>query len=160
MHEKRERLRRVFRHFGAGRRGYTYRTLFVFVLNGRRAFYGEGHDGFSTKDYEPEGPLHFLLWAGLCLSWLLLLPYTTELFTIGKDEVHVPVKGEHLTDEGASIVDRDFQPPVNEAEHFPTFRFRRRLEKNDQIHQLSETVCTNHGEQERGSLNDEHEVLS
>jgi hypothetical protein len=33
----------------------------------------------------------------------------------------MPVKGKHLTDESAPIVDRDLQPPINEAEHFPTF---------------------------------------
>jgi hypothetical protein len=106
----------------------TYRVFLVLVLNGRRAFHGEGHDGFSTKDHKPERPLHFLLWASLRLSCLLLWPYMTKLFTIGEDEVHVLVKGEHMTDERAPIVDRHLQPPINEAEHFPTFRFRRRLQ--------------------------------
>lgn len=70
MHEKREKIE----IFGvpANWKGCTYRTFLVIVLNGWRTFHGEGHDGFSTKDDEPEGPLHFLLWAGLCLSWLLL----------------------------------------------------------------------------------------
>jgi hypothetical protein len=72
----------------------------------------------------------------------------TKLFTIGEDEVHMPVKGEHLTDEGASVVDRHLQPPINEAEHFPAFRFRRRLEKEQSDSSDEwEMMCTNHGEQ-------------
>lgn len=37
----------------------------------------------------------------------------------------MPIKGKHLTNEGTSVVDRDLHPPINEAEHFPTFGFRR-----------------------------------
>jgi hypothetical protein len=105
----------------------THHIFLVVILNWRRSFHRQGHDCFSTEDDEPQGPLHLLLGASLCLSWLLLWPNTSELFTIGKNKVHMPVKGKHLADESASIVDRNLQPPINQAKHFPTFRFRRRL---------------------------------
>jgi hypothetical protein len=31
----------------------AYRILFVIILNGWRAFHGEGYDGFSTENYKP-----------------------------------------------------------------------------------------------------------
>jgi len=39
----------------------------------------------------------------------------------------VPIEREHLARQRAAVVDRHFQSPVDEAQHFATFGFGRRL---------------------------------
>jgi len=97
------------------------RVLLVVVDNGRRSLDTDAHDCFSTKDHKAECPLHFLLRGCLGFTGLLLRSDASELFALCDDEVHVAVEREHLTDERASIVNGDFEPPVDEAKHLATF---------------------------------------
>jgi hypothetical protein len=41
----------------------------------------------------------------------------------------VAVEGQHLPSQRASIINRDFEPPIDEGEHFPAFRFWGRLKE-------------------------------
>jgi len=54
-------------------------------------------------------------------------PYPSELLTIRQYQVHVAIKSKHLASQRPSIVDRNFESPVDETQHFSTFRFWGRL---------------------------------
>ena len=105
----------------------TYDVLLVVIRDRGRSFHTQTDDGLTAKDHQTQRPLHLLHRTCLGLTGLLFWTDATELFTLCKDEVHVAVEGQHLTNERAAVVDRDLKPPVNEAEHFAALRFWRRL---------------------------------
>jgi hypothetical protein len=107
----------------------TYRVLFIFVRDRRRALDAQTDDRLAAEDDEAERALHLLHGARLGLAGPLLRPHAAELLAVGEDEVHVPVEREHLARERAPVVDRHFEPPVDEREHFSALGFRRRLRR-------------------------------
>lgn len=105
----------------------THHVLFVVIHDRRGPLDRQADDGLAAQNDQTERALHLLRGPRLRLAGLLLRAYAPELLALGEDEVHVPVKGEHLPDERAAVVDRDFQPPVNQTEHLSALGFWRRL---------------------------------
>ena len=109
--------------------GYTHRVLLVLVRHRRGTLHTQTDDRLATQNNQAQRPLHLLHRPCLRLAGLLLWPYAAELFAFREDEVHVAVEGEHLADERAAVVDRNFEPPVYEAQHLAALGLRWRLQE-------------------------------
>jgi len=108
------------------RMAYTYSIFFIIIHDWRWSFDTYTDHSFASQDNKSQGPFHLLL--GRCLfSNFFFGPDSSKLFTICQYQVHMPIKRQHLASQCATIVNRNFQSPVDETEHLSTFRFWRRL---------------------------------